>query len=52
MSLALALLMQAVLLQEQHYDLRDQECGSLPLLIGELDGLEAYASCETGGATA
>jgi hypothetical protein len=47
MPLLLTLLMHAVLPQEQHYDLRDQECGSQQILIGELDGLAIWGRCHT-----
>jgi hypothetical protein len=47
MPLALAVLLHGLLLQEPHYDLRDQECSSEQLLIGDLDGVAVYARCRS-----
>lgn len=47
MPLTLAALVHGLLLQEPHYDLRDQECSSKQLLIGDLDGVAVYARCSS-----
>jgi hypothetical protein len=47
MPLTLALLLLGLTLQEQHHDLRDQECSAKQLLIGELDGVAVYARCSS-----
>src|SRR5262245_5104570 len=47
MVLALLVLMNGFLFQEPHHSLRDQECGSIALLIGELDGVQIRARCST-----